>query len=218
MAHRLADGGDGAYADLRATEAGGKESPARARIRVLAALGLVPPRAPTGEAAYEQVARALRDSGRVLVLDNVRAADQVDWLVRPIPGAYLVAAGDVPPWPGPAELPVGPLTPAAGLALLRADPAVADRAQPGRTGVQRLARAYLKSPAVVLALRSWLAVNPQVGVPALVADLDGRERRPGPLRPGRPRRPSCSGWCSSCRPGGCRRRRWSCWRCSRRSR
>ena len=179
-AHQLAGGAVGVYVDLRASRAGGRESAARARTRVLAALGLVPPRAPTGEAAYEQVARELRDTGRVLVLDNVRAAEQVEWLVRPIPGAYVVAAGDVPPWPGPAELPVGPLAAADGLALLRADPAVAQRAQPGRPGVRRLAQAYLKSPAVVLALRSWLAANPLVGVPALVADLDGQERRPGP--------------------------------------
>ncbi len=181
VAHRLS--AEGAYADLRPTGAGGPESPARSRIRVLAALGLLPPRAPTAAVAYEQVAAELRDTGRVLLVDNADTAEQLDWLVRPIPGAYVLAAGDVPPWAGEPDLPelaVGPLAPEHGLALLRAAPAVADRAQPGRSGVNRLARAYLKNPAAVLSLRSWLAANPQVPISALVADLDGRSGPGGP--------------------------------------
>lgn len=177
VAHELAT--EGAYADLRPTGAG-PESPARSRTRVLAALGLLPPRAPTAAAAYEQVALALRGSGRVLLVDNADTAEQLDWLVRPIPGAYVLAAGDVPPWAGLTELPVGSLAPADGLALLRADPEVAARARPGEEGVDRLAGAYLKNPAAVLALRSWLAANPRVPVAALVADLDGGSDPGGP--------------------------------------
>jgi hypothetical protein len=139
---------------------------------VLTALGLPPDAAATDEDLYDQVAAALRDTGRVLLLDNVRERAQVAWVERPVPGAYVLVAGDLPPWPGPADLPVGPLGPEDGLALLRADPAVAPRALPRREA-RELARRYLKFPVVVIALRSWLAANPRVGVRALLEDLDG---------------------------------------------
>jgi hypothetical protein len=170
-AELAAGAGPGTYADLRAS-AGRPEPPARARARVLAALGLPPDAAGTDEGLYDLVAGALRDTGRVLVLDNVRDRAQLAWLRRPVPGAYVLAAGDVPPGPELPDLPVGPLGPDDGLALLRADPAVAPRAQ-ARPEARDLARRYLKFPVVVIALRTWLAANPRVGVRALLEDLDG---------------------------------------------
>jgi hypothetical protein len=172
----LADSGAGlgTYADLRSGEAGRPEPPHRARARVLAALGLPLEPGDDAELAAEQVAAALRDTGRVLVLDNVRDREQVAWLDRPVPGAYVLVAGDLPPWPGSVDLPVGPLDPDDGLALLRADPAVAPRVL-ARAESHELASRYLKFPVVVTALRSWLAANPRVGVRALLADLDGTD-------------------------------------------
>jgi hypothetical protein len=174
--------GPGTYTDLRASQAGRPEPPSRARARVLAALGLPPDVTISDEDLYDAVATELRDTGRVLVVDNVRTRDQVAWLERPIPGAYVLLAGDLPPWPGPADLPVGPLGPDDGLALLRADPAVAPRALPRRES-QDLARRYLKFPVVVVALRTWLAANPRVGIRALLDDLDGRTGPVGVAEP-----------------------------------
>lgn len=161
------------YVDLRAREANAQEDAASAKVRVLTALGLTPPRARSDADVREQVRAELAGTGRVLVLDNVRAADQIDWLTRPILGAYVLAAGDVPPRRDVPDLPVGPLTAAGGLALLRRGE-LADRVRPGGPGVDRLATSYLRSPAVVLAVRSWLAARPAVGVPALLEDLTGR--------------------------------------------
>jgi hypothetical protein len=170
-AELAAGAGPGTYADLRAS-AGRPEPPARARARVLAALGLPPDAAGTDETLYDLVAGTLRDTGRVLLLDNVRDRAQVAWLRRPVPGAYVLVAGDLPPVPELPGLPVGPLGPDDGLALLRADPAVAPRAQARRESLD-LARRYLKFPVVVIALRTWLAANPRVGIRALLDDLDG---------------------------------------------
>jgi tetratricopeptide (TPR) repeat protein len=172
-AELAAGAGPGTYADLRASQARTRpEPPPWARARVLAALGLAPDAAGTDEGVYDLVAAALRDTGRVLVLDNVRDPAQVAWLHRPVPGAYVLVAGDLPPVPELPDLPVGPLGPDDGLALLRADPAVAPRAQARRES-RELARRYLKFPVVVVTLRSWLAANPRVGIRALLEDLDG---------------------------------------------
>ncbi|HEX6754726.1 MAG TPA: tetratricopeptide repeat protein, partial [Mycobacteriales bacterium] len=165
------------YVDLRAREADGIETPERVKVRVLTAVGVVPPRARSDGEARAKVRAALRD-GQVLVLDNVRTDEQLAWLglgAQPIAGAYVVVAGDLRPRTGIEDLPVGPLDPADGLALLRRG-RLAGRVADG-PDTQRLAR-YLRGPAVVRLVRRWLEARPGVGPGVLLAELEGRGSPP----------------------------------------
>ena len=161
------------YVDLRSREADKQEDAASTKLRVLTALGLEPARGPSDADVREQVRRALTGTGRVLVLDNVRSAEQVGWLTLPVLGAYVLAAGDVPPQRGLPDLAVRPLAPADGLALLRRD-GPADRLPAEDPDVRKLAAGYLRSPAVVLAVRAWLQARPTATVADLLDELTGR--------------------------------------------
>jgi tetratricopeptide (TPR) repeat protein len=156
------------------------DSARRVAIRVLSALRLRPGRIPDLAAAADSVRGALRDTGRVLVLDNVTSADQVGWVAHRIPGAYLVLAGDVAAadLPGVPDLPVGPLDTSSALELCcRQDagdhpgPTVSARVAEDPQAAQELAEAYLKLPQTAIESGKWLAANPGVSVPDLLADL-----------------------------------------------
>ena len=171
------------YVDLRGAAPGRPESRRRVVIRVLTALGLAPGRVRNEEDAARRIAAQLADSGRVVLLDNVRQADQISWLPRGLAGAYLVVAGDVevpPDWAG-YVLPVGPLEVADAVELLCRPPAagnapamVAARVADDPEAARELARRYLTWPKIAVEVGTWLAANPAVTVPALLADL-GRE-------------------------------------------
>ena len=173
VARRTApDGGTPLYVDLRAREAESTESADRVRFRVLRALGRDGAR--SAEDAAEHVRVRLHEKPTVLVLDNARAADQVDWLPRPVPeGSAIVVAGDVPAAADVQDLPVGRLSAAAGLALLRRDLPAARLPDDGDPALDRLAEGWLKSPAVVGRIRRWLQQHPSADAGTLLAELEG---------------------------------------------
>jgi tetratricopeptide (TPR) repeat protein len=109
------------YVDLRAS-ADGPEGQRRAVIRVLRVLGLRPDAAADPGRALAEMAVTLRGTGTVLVLDNAGDPEQVSWISGGIPGAYVIACGDVwfgadPPH-GVERVRVRPLDPDAALELL----------------------------------------------------------------------------------------------------
>ena len=132
------------YVDLRGS-AHGPESPRRAVIRVLRVIGTGPGAAKDPRQALATMAATLRGSGIVLLLDNVERAEQVAWIADGVPGAYVIACGDLPD----RELPGGidairvpPLGQQAALDLLaRQDDgpmaAIARRAVPGPVRAMR---------------------------------------------------------------------------------
>lgn len=144
-AWELAPAPDGQlYVDLRGS-AEGPESPRRAVIRVLRVTGTGPGPATDPRQALAAMADTLRGSGIVLVLDNAERAEQVSWIAGGVPGAYVIACGDLPD----RELPDGvdpirvpPLGQQAALELLTRQgdgpmPAMARRAVPGAEGGTR---------------------------------------------------------------------------------
>jgi tetratricopeptide (TPR) repeat protein len=188
------------YVDLRGPDPDPRrtESPRRVAIRVLRSLGITPGPFQDLERAGWKVADDLRNSGRVLVLDNVSALDQVAWVLRHVPGAYVIAAGDIGGADVPggvAYVPVGPLDSAAGLALLRAQGpnarprrrrdrlrgwlsrgmrpgrSIADRVAAEPAAAAMLADRYLKHPQVVIQIGRWLAANPHITIGMLLDDL-----------------------------------------------
>jgi predicted negative regulator of RcsB-dependent stress response len=197
-----AAGGGRRYVDLRGPDPdpGRVESPRRVAIRVLRSLGIAPGRFQDLDRAGETVAAELRHGRWVLVLDNVRSIDQIGWLLRRVTHGYLIAAGDLAASPavpsGVAWLSVGPLEPAAALALLRAqDPeprrphrrldrlfdrlrretrparSVRDRIEADRRAADDLAERYLKHPRVAILIGRWLAANPHISIRMLLEDL-----------------------------------------------
>jgi tetratricopeptide (TPR) repeat protein len=109
------------YVDLRES-ADGPEEQRRSVIRVLRVLGLSPLAAADPRQALAETAATLRDNGTVLVLDNAADPSQVSWISGGIPGAYVIACGDLwfgadPPH-GVEQVRVGPLGPDAALELL----------------------------------------------------------------------------------------------------
>lgn len=161
------------YVDLRSRQADRQEDAPGTQLRVLTALGLKPRPGGTAADVREQVRRALTGTGRVLVLDNVRSADQIGWVALPVLGAYVLVAGDVTPPRGVPDLPVEPLAPDGGLALLRRGP-LGRRLSEDYPDVRRLADNYLRSPAVVLAVGAWLEARPTATVAELLDELAGR--------------------------------------------
>lgn len=182
---------DQRYVDLRGV---GPDDARSALLRVLRTLGL---EARGSEArARRMVADRLRDSRTVLVIDNVTGVRQVAWLAEPVPGAFVIMAGEIRSGdlPGAAHVPVPGLDPEDALALLRRQDAeprprrlvrVLDRVLgaprhtiDARIAAERddaatLAARYLRHPRVAVQLGRWLARNPQVSIARLLRDLDG---------------------------------------------
>ena len=168
------------YVDLRGAVPGKAESRRRVVVRVLTALGLAPGRVRNEDDAARRIASRLRDSGRVVLLDNVRQADQVSWLPRGLSGAYLVVAGDMEMPPGWAGyiVPVGPLDVPDAVGLLCHPPvpatavaSVAARVADDPEAALELVRRYLTWPKAAVEVGAWLAANPAVTVATLLADL-----------------------------------------------
>lgn len=90
------------YVDLRGS-AHGPESPRRAVIRVLRVIGTEPAAAQDPRQALATIADTLQGSGIVLMLDNAERVEQISWLAGGVPGAYVIACGDLPD----RELPAG---------------------------------------------------------------------------------------------------------------
>ncbi|MEV5409345.1 hypothetical protein AB0K60_10995 [Thermopolyspora sp. NPDC052614] len=167
------------YADLRGQERQRPENPLSVARRVLRTLGLHPGQVTNVSAARREVEHALRDTGRLLLLDNVSTWRQVEWLPRQVPGAYILVAGEVDGIPMDVDLPmvqVGPLSRQDAIALLAepeyAEPEIADRLRADPAATELLADRFLTRPAVAVGIKRWLAENPQVTIASLVADLE----------------------------------------------
>jgi tetratricopeptide (TPR) repeat protein len=108
------------YVDLRGSQQG-PENQRRAVIRVLRAIGIQPGTAQEPRQAMATMTETLRGTGTVLVLDNAERAEQISWIADGVPGASVIACGDVPARDLPDGIPyvrVGPLDPKAALELL----------------------------------------------------------------------------------------------------
>ncbi|MGW4425220.1 hypothetical protein [Streptosporangium sp. NPDC004631] len=165
------------YTDLRGQDRDEPEDAASVTERVLRTLGR--PLGPVGSAeeAAQEVLGALRNTGHVLVLDNVERWSQVAWLPRHVPGGWVIVAGELKADTDcavPAEVAVvqaGLLSPGEGVALLRSQIA-ADRIEADPASTERLANLFLRRPAIAVGIGRWLAENPRVPIAALVADLE----------------------------------------------
>jgi tetratricopeptide (TPR) repeat protein len=207
------------YVDLRGPDPQEAENTRRVVIRVLSVLGVRPGPSQDPERAAREIAKTLRGDGdgddtgsaerRVLVLDNVSDYQQVEWAVRRIPGAYVIAAGDfaVPEAPGAAAgLHVGRLSVAAGLELLRRQGgghrpqrrgvrrlwdlvdhlvpprhhgSVATRVDAELREAERLAHRHLQLPRVAILMGQWLADNPGITVTRLLTELESGDQGAG---------------------------------------
>lgn len=190
-AHLLVAGEtDQRYADLRGVPA---DDAAAAAVRVLRALGLGV--RGSERTAARTVAAELRNTRRVLLIDNVAGAGQVAWVAHPVPGAYIVIAGhlQVDELREAADVAVAGLAPDEALALLRRQDTAPPpprglarmlglvRGQPRHTidarikaapkEAERLAAAYLQFPPAAIQVGRWLARNPQVGIAQLLHDV-----------------------------------------------
>lgn len=108
------------YVDLRGSPHG-PENQRRAVIRVLRVIGLHPGGAQDPRLAIATMADTLRGQEIVLVLDNAESAEQISWIADGVPGAYVIACGDLPDKEVPdgvARVRVPPLDPDAALRLL----------------------------------------------------------------------------------------------------
>jgi tetratricopeptide (TPR) repeat protein len=168
------------YIDLRGQSADEPESARHIIVRVLTVLGIPSARAAAPDPAA-LVVEELKDTDRVLVLDNVARADQVAWLARAIPGARLIAAGDVPPQQVPAAfatmlatVTVGPLDRDSALRLLKQQDAgppgmrLSDRITASPEAAAELADRFRRLPRTLIRLGRWLAANPQVTIKQLL--------------------------------------------------
>lgn len=186
------------YVDMRAQSPRGPENTRRSVIRVLSVIGVRPGFAQDPHRATARLAETLRGTGIVLVLDNAERAEQISWLARGIPGAYVIVAGDISPRDLPASLAtvrIPPLPPDAALELLarqgeggavaprrwagllwrlRPHPpanSVASRASADHAAAADLASRYLGFPQVAIEMGRWLAANPHVPLGAVLQDL-----------------------------------------------
>ncbi|HVQ96723.1 MAG TPA: tetratricopeptide repeat protein, partial [Mycobacteriales bacterium] len=162
------------YVDLRGQRPGQAESPARVRTRVLTALGLPLAAARDADAAAAEVARKLGAESRLLLLDNVASADQVGWLPTRVPGAHVLAAGNVraADLPGFADVAVGALDPAAAVRVLyAASPDRVDEVAGLSADRRTLANWYLGNPSVATWIGIWLASGPDVSIASLLDHL-----------------------------------------------
>jgi tetratricopeptide (TPR) repeat protein len=187
------------YVDLRGQNPRHPESARRAVIRVLSVIGVRPGSAQDPHRAMARLVETLRDTGIVLILDNAERTEQIAWLARGVRGAYVIAAGDLPPRELPPHLPhvrVPPLQPDAALDLLArqgetgggvprrrfeyllrrlrhhaAVNSVAVRVGADRAAAAELARGYLGFPRVAIEMGRWLAANPRVTLGAVLQDL-----------------------------------------------
>ncbi|WP_214105128.1 hypothetical protein [Acrocarpospora catenulata] len=165
------------YADLRGQDRGEPEDTTSVIERVLRTLGLPLGPIESADVAAQDVFAVLRDTGRVLLLDNVERWSQVAWLPRHVPGSWIIVAGDLKAGADdavPTDVAVvqpGPLDPDDGVALLRTQIA-ADRIEADPAATARLAGLFLRRPAIAVGIGRWLGDNPQVPIAALVADLE----------------------------------------------
>ncbi|MFF5209588.1 hypothetical protein [Streptosporangium sp. NPDC000396] len=165
------------YADLRGQDPDSSEDTLSVVERVLRTLGRPLGSIESTEGAAQEVFAALRDTGHVLLLDNVERWSQVAWLPRYVPGSWLIIAGDLRTSPDDAiptdvaVVQVGLLTMDDGVTLLRSQIA-ADRIEADPVATGRLAALFLRRPAIAVGIGRWLAENPQVPIAALVADLE----------------------------------------------
>ncbi|MEV7012581.1 hypothetical protein [Streptosporangium sp. NPDC051022] len=171
------------YADLRRQDRNRAEDVPSVIRRVLRTLGRPLGSAEDPEEAEREVLSTLRDTGRVLLLDNVERWSQVAWLPRHVPGSWVIVAGEVRTDGGeaiPTDVAVvrlDPLSPADGVALLRSQVA-ADRVDAAPEATERLATLFLRRPAIAAGIGRWLAENPQVTIASLVKDLESRPNDP----------------------------------------
>jgi hypothetical protein len=187
------------YVDLRGQNPRNPESLRRSVIRVLSVIGVRPGSAQDPRRATARLAETLRDTGIVLILDNADRAEQISWLTRGVPGAYVIVAGDVSLRDLPADLPhvrVPPLGQDAALTLLarqgestavrprhrlqwlleRLRPpaganSVAQRVSASQAAAAELASGYLGFPRVAIEMGRWLAANPSVTLGMVLQDL-----------------------------------------------
>lgn len=160
------------YADLRGPDRDRPETPLSVAQRVLRTLHRPPGGIKEPQDATEQVMEVLKDTGRVLLLDNVSSWQQVDWLPASVPGAHIVLAGtlsDEPPQ-HVGRIQLGPLAPEAGQALL-ARHIGDDRAGRDPKALELLVDACLGSPTEIIRVGRWLAGHPNVPLQSLVDDL-----------------------------------------------
>ncbi|MFF0309943.1 tetratricopeptide repeat protein [Streptosporangium sp. NPDC004379] len=165
------------YVDLRGQDRNRPESTRSVAERVLRALGR-PLRAATNlETAAQEVAAALGDPGRLLLLlDNVSLWSQVSWLPQNMPKGTIIVAGaldeDVryPSLGDVAIVQIDLLDTAAVVELLRSQ-ASAERSDADPESLRELAGQFLGMPQVVIGVGRWLDENPKVPIAALVADL-----------------------------------------------
>jgi tetratricopeptide (TPR) repeat protein len=154
------------YVDLRGSPRG-PENQRRAVIRVLRVIGLRPGGARNPRLAIETMADTLRGKEIVLVLDNAESAEQISWIADGVPGAYVIACGDIPERDlpsGVARVRVPPLDSEAALRLLARQGDSERRAaapdDPGRGGWPRLLHGRLAAQlAEVLGRRRGSARN-----------------------------------------------------------
>ncbi|UBU14157.1 hypothetical protein [Nonomuraea gerenzanensis] len=160
------------YADLRGPDRDHPETPLSVAQRVLRTLNRPPGAIQEPQDATAQVIEALTGTGQVLLLDNVSAWSQVDWLPTRVPGAHIVLAGtltDAPPQHvEPIQL--GPLAPDAGQALL-ARHIGPERVARDPKALELLVDVCLGSPLEIVRVGRWLAGNPGVSLQTLVDDL-----------------------------------------------
>ncbi|GGK85357.1 hypothetical protein Sme01_30070 [Sphaerisporangium melleum] len=172
------------YADLRGQDRDAPEDARSVVERVLRTLGRPIAAAGDSEVAAQEVLAALEGTGTVLLLDNVERWEQVSWLPRHVPGAFVMVAGDLDTGPDetlPGEVSVvqiGPLTPAAGERLLRAH-VTAGLLETDPAATARLAELFLRRPAIITGIARWLAGNPRVPIAALLKSLEEGPRDQG---------------------------------------
>jgi tetratricopeptide (TPR) repeat protein len=163
------------YVDLRGQNPRRVESARRVCIRVLVALGLPTSLARDLASAARQVEQKLRVEDRLLLLDNVAGADQVGWLGDPVPGAYVLVAGDLraADLHGFADAAVGPLDPAAAFEVLNrahggSGGEISDQLARLDPGQWALASWYLGNPSIAIAMGSWLGASSRVSLSGLI--------------------------------------------------
>lgn len=188
VAHRVVpDPAAQEYVDLLGRNQPKPDSARRVAIKVLAALGLAQRLIRNEEAAGRRIRDQLRDSGRILVLDNVTHSGQISWLFDHVPGAYLIAAGSLDPagLRGPAEA-VTPLDHESALELMAGQdpedhpgPSVRARIQADPQRARELAERYLGPARTAITVGEWLARNHRVTIRDLLDDL--RDREPSTL-------------------------------------
>ncbi|GAA4236679.1 tetratricopeptide (TPR) repeat protein [Streptosporangium album] len=172
------------YADLRGQDRDEPENWQSVAERVLRTLGR--PLGPIKDerVAAQEVSTTLHLSGRLLLLDNVARWDQVAWLPRHVPGSRIIVAGDLVVAADDLNdvevVHVGILDAADGLELLRsrieAEQMGVERLRDEPEAGDRLAKRFLRRPALVVGIGRWLTQNRKESIASLVDQLEAGPR------------------------------------------